>query len=125
MSQQYQIQNYILGKPEFFDTEELALTRIQELETEVMALNAGRFNVIQIMDSHNGTMWLVPSENSPEDGTYMVFNSVSGTHEKITGRTLAYARNQQLKDEFLSELRQVPELYVPPVQPITTGTQTL
>jgi hypothetical protein len=125
MEQQYQIQNYILGKPEFFDTEELALARIQELETEIMALNAGRFNVIQITDSHNGTMWAVPSENSPEDGTYMVFNSNFGTHEKIVGRTAAYNRNQQLKDEFLAELAQVPEIYIPPVQPITTGTQTL
>jgi hypothetical protein len=125
MSQQYQIQNYILGKPEFFDTIDLANERIKELESEVLVLNAARFNVVQIMDSHDGTMWIVPSENSPEDGTYMVFNSNFGTHEKIVGRTAAYNRNQQLKDEFLAELAQVPEIYIPPVQPSTTGTQTL
>ena len=125
MAQQYQIQNYILGQPEIFDDITLAMARIKELEAEVMKLNAGRFNVIQILESANGTMLVPPSENSQEDGTYMVFNSNFGTHETIKGREAAFARNQALKDAFLAELAQNVELYVPPAQPATTGTQTL
>lgn len=125
MAQQYQIQNYILGIPEIFDDITLAMARIKKLEAEVMELNAGRFNVVQILESANGTMWVKPSENSQEDGTYMVFNSNFGTHETIKGREAAFARNQALKDAFLAELAQNVELYVPPAQPKTNGTQTL
>jgi len=125
MAQQYTIQNYINGKAEILDTLELANARIVEIEAEVLAANIGRFNVIQTIDSANGTMWVTPSDNSQEDGTYMVFNSNFGTHENIKGRTVAFARNQELKDAFVAELFQTPQEYVAPVQPTTKGTQTL
>jgi len=125
MTQQYTVQNYINGKAEIFDTLDLANARIAEIEAEVMAANVGRFNIIQTIESAKGTMWVTPSDNSQEDGTYMVFNSNFGTHENIKGRTAAFARNQELKDAFVAELAQTPQVYVPPVQPISKGTQTL
>jgi hypothetical protein len=124
MAQQYKVQNYITGQEEYFNTIDLATTRITEIETQVMIDQASRFNIIQIIDSAKGTMWVVPSDNSQEDGTYMVFNSNFGTHENIVGRTAAFARNQELKDAFLAELTQTPTL-VDIVQPISKGTQTL
>lgn len=125
MAKQYKIQNYIIGQAEYFDTIELANTRIKELEDEALKLNAGRFNVIQISESANGTLWIAPSENSQEDANYMVFNSNFGTHENIKGRTEAYARHQELIDEFVATLKQEPELEEAPVQPVSTGTQEL
>jgi len=125
MEQTYKIQNYIIGKEEFFNTVDLANARIKELEDEIMKLNAGRFNIIEISESPNGTLWMAPSENSPEDSTYMVFNSNFGTHENIKGRTAAYARHQELIDEFVATLKQEPQLVDQTVQPATTGTQTL
>lgn len=125
MAQQYTVQNYINGKAEILDTLELANARIAEIETEVMEANEGRFNIIQTLESAKGTMWIKPSDNSQEDGTYMVFNSNFGTHENIKGRTAAYARNQELKDAFLAELAQTPQEYVALVQPVSKGTQTL
>jgi len=125
MAQQYQIQNYIIGKEEYFDTKKAALARIKELEAEILALNASRFNVIQVLESAQGTLWATPSEDSQSDGTYMVFNSNFGTHESIKGRAAAFARDQELKDAFLAELAQEPVLADPPTQPISIGTQTL
>lgn len=125
MAKQYRIQNYIIGDAEFYDTEKEALARIKEIESELMALNVGRFNVIQISESAKGTLWIAPSENSQEDGDYMVFNSNFGTHEKIKGRTAAFARNQELKDAFMAEFVQEPVLAEKPAQPISIGTQEL
>lgn len=125
MAQQYTVQNYINGKAEILDTLELANVRIAEIEAEVMVANEGRFNIIQTLESAKGTMWVTPSDNSQEDGTYMVFNSNFGKHETIKGRTAAFARDKELRDEFLAELAQTPQVYVAPVQPVSEGTQTL
>jgi hypothetical protein len=125
MANQYKIQNYINGKPELFNSEEEANVRIKELEDELLALNVTRFSVLLSIKSASGVLVIAPSDNSQEDADYMVFNHHIGQYEDIKGRTAAYARNQELKDEFLAELAQVPELYIAPVQPTTTGTQEL
>jgi len=125
MENKYRIQNQLLGKSEYFDTKDEANTRIKELQDEILTKHAGRFSIIQTVQSANGTMWIAPSENSEEDGDYMVFLSSTGQYEKVKGRTAAYARNQELKDEFLAELAQEPEFVEPPVQPITKGLQEL
>lgn len=125
MAKQYRIQNYIVGKAEYFDTKAEANVRIQELQDEILTKQASRFSVIQTVESAQGMMWIAPSENSQEDGDYMVFLSKTGKYEKVKGRTAAYARNQELKDEFLAELAQTPTLEDEPVQPVTKGLQEL
>jgi len=125
MAKQYQIQNYIKGDAEFFDTKAEASARIKELETQILTEQASRFSIIQTVQTANGMLWIAPSENSEEDGDYMVFVSETGQYEKVKGRTAAYARNQELKDAFLAELAQEPKLAEAPVQPITKGTQEL
>jgi hypothetical protein len=125
MAKQYQIQNYIKGDAEFFNTKAEASARIKELETQILTEQASRFSVIQTIQSAHGMLWIAPSENSEEDGDYMVFVSGTGQYEKVKGRTAAYARNQELKDAFLAELAQEPKLAEAPVQPKTTGTQEL
>ena len=125
MAKQYKVQNYIIGKPEYFDTQEDASARIKELVDEILIKQAGRFSIIQTVTSANGMMWIAPSENSEEDGDYMVFISETGQYEKVKGRTAAYARNQELKDAFIAKLAQEPELVEPPVQPVSTCTQEL
>jgi hypothetical protein len=125
MANQYQIQNYISGNPEFFDTEAEANARIKSLETQILTEQANRFSVIQTIESANGMLWIAPSENSAEDGDYMVFLSNTGRYEKVKGRTAAFARNQELIDAFLAELAQEPVIAEAPVQPTTTGTQEL
>ena len=125
MSKQYRIQNYILGKSEYFDTNDEAIFRIKELENEILINQSSRFSIIQTIENSNGVMWIAPSDNSEEDGDYMVFISKTGKYEKIKGRTAAYARNQELKDEFLTELAQTPEFIEEPIQPSTAGTQEL
>jgi len=125
MAKQYQIQNYIKGDAEFFDTKAEASARIKELETQILTEQASRFSIIQTVQTANGMLWIAPSENSEEDGDYMVFISGTGQYEKVKGRTAAFARNQELKDAFLAELAQEPKLAEAPVQPKTTGTQEL
>jgi hypothetical protein len=125
MAKQYQIQNYIKGEAEFFDTKAEASARIKELETQILTEQASRFSIIQTVQTSNGMLWIAPSESSEEDGDYMVFVSERGQYEKVKGRTAAFARNQELKDAFLAELAQEPKLAEAPVQPVTTGTQEL
>lgn len=125
MAKQYQIQNYIKGDAEFFDTKAEANARIKELETQILTEQASRFSIIQTIQTANGMLWIAPSENSEEDGDYLVFVSVAGQYEKVKGRTAAFAKNQELKDAFLAELAQEPELAEAPAQPKTTGTQEL
>jgi hypothetical protein len=125
MENKYRIQNHLIGKSEYFDTKDEANTRIKELQDEILVKQAGRFSIIQTVQTANGMMWIAPSENSEEDGDYMVFLSSTGQYEKVKGRTAAYARNQELKDEFLAELAQEPEFVEPPVQPLTKGLQEL
>jgi hypothetical protein len=125
MAKQYQVQNYLNGKPEIFDSEEAANVRIKEIEAELMAKHERSFNVILTVPTAQGMMWISPSENSEEDATYMVFVPKFGQYENVKGRTAAYARRQALIDEFLAEFTQTPQPYVAPVQPKTTGTQEL
>jgi len=125
MAKQYQVQNYINGKPEIFDSEAEANVRIKEIEAELMAKHERSFSVILTVPTAQGMMWIAPSENSEEDATYMVFVPKFGQYENVKGRTAAYARRQALIDEFLAEFTQTPQLYVAPVQPKTTGTQEL
>jgi hypothetical protein len=125
MINKYRIQNYIEGKREYFDTEAEANARIKELEAQTLIDQAGRFSIIQSVESAYGVTLIDPSENSQEDGDYMVFNSNIGQYENIKGRTAAYARNQELKDAFIAELAQKPVFVEPPVQPLTKGLQEL
>jgi hypothetical protein len=125
MAKQYQVQNYINGKPELFDSEEEANVRIKEIEAELMSKHERSFSVILTVPTAQGVMWISPSENSEEDATYMVFVPKFGQYENVKGRTAAYARRQVLIDEFLADFVQTPQLYVAPVQPKTTGTQEL
>jgi hypothetical protein len=125
MAKQYQVQNYISGKPELFDSEKEANVRIKEIEAELMAKHEHSFSIILTVQTAQGVMWIAPSENSEEDATYMVFVPKFGQYENVKGRTAAYARRQELIDEFLADFVQTPQLYVAPVQPITKGTQEL
>ena len=125
MAKQYQVQNYINGKPELFDSEAEANVRIKEIEAELMAKHERSFSVILTVPTAQGVMWISPSENSEEDATYMVFVPKFGQYENVKGRTAAYARRQELIDEFLADFVQTPQLYVAPVQPTTKGTQEL
>jgi hypothetical protein len=125
MAKQYQVQNYINGKPELFDSEKEANVRIKEIEAELMANHERSFSVILTVPTAQGMMWIAPSENSEEDATYMVFVPKFGQYENVKGRTAAYARRQELIDEFLADFVQTPQLYVAPKQPKTTGTQEL
>jgi hypothetical protein len=125
MAKQYRIQNYIEGNAEYFDTKTEANARIKELETQILTEQANRFSVIQTVQTANGMLWIAPSENSDENGDYMVFVSATGQYENVKGRTAAFARNQALKDEFLAELAQEPVIEEAPVQPVSTGTQEL
>jgi hypothetical protein len=125
MAQQYRIVNFITGLFEYFDLEKDATDRIKVLESEVMTLQAGRFNITYIEKLPLGENWGALTEESPEDGIYRVFISETGLHEEYQKKSEALAKNQELKDAFLASLAQTPVLADPLKQPSSTGTQTL
>ena len=125
MAQQYKIINFITGMPEYFDLEVDAINRISALESEIMVKHAGRFSIAQLIDVNSSEQWESVTNESPENGTYVVYIGATATYERFTSKTEALAKNQALKDEFLATLKQTPVLATAPVQPSTTGTQTL
>ena len=125
MAQQYKLQNLITGMPEYFDLEADAITRITELESEIMTLQAGRFSIIHIINLNPGEEWASVNDDSPENGVYAVYIGATASYERFTSKSEALAKNQSLKDAFLTSLAQTPSLASAPVQPISTGTQTL
>ena len=123
MEQQYKIQNFITGAPEFFLVEADAIARADELTAYIMELQAARFNIIYVEKLAQGENWTAVTDESPEDGTYKVFISETGLHETYTSKSEALVKNQELKDAFKASTAQTPVLA--DYQPVTTGTQKL
>lgn len=101
----YKIINPIQGGFELFDTQEEAENRINPLKQKIISEESYRFSVAKIVVNGNDTTWMSADlENDSEEGTYQVFNHLTGLHEEVQTLTAAKARYQELKDEFFVPL---------------------
>lgn len=125
----YQILNHVDGCYEYVEGTELeAATRAAELKALYMEREAYRFTVSYEAVDGNNTTWRAADANTdPADGVFNVFNHKSGQYEKIVGRDEAFARLDEIKNEFIQEFQigHYEQVESKPVQPISRGTQDL
>jgi len=103
----FQINNHIEAKREYLEgTEQEAATRAAELKALYMAQEAYRFTVSYEEVNGSDVTWRAADANTdPADGVFNVFNHKSGQYEKITGRDAAFARLEEIKNEFIQEFQ--------------------
>jgi hypothetical protein len=119
--------NPLTGERFKFEDEALANAKAAEIRADVMVREDYRFTVAKEVVNGNNTIWInADLDNDPEDGTYNVFNTFTGLHEKIVSLSAAIARRDEIKVQFADSLNIVPVIETPLlVQPISQGAQTL
>ena len=125
----YRILNHVDGCYEYVEgNEPEAATRAAELKELYMAQEAFRFTVSYEEVNGNNTTWKAADANTdPADGGFNVFNHKSGQYEKITGRDAAFARLEEIKNEFIQEFHigQYEQVESIPTPIISRGAQDL
>lgn len=101
----YRFSNPITNSFESFDTIEEAEARLVVVKSDYIQQEAYRFPVAKEVVSGNDTTWMAADfETDAEDYVYQVFNHNTGLHEAVPSLSQAKARNQELKDHFLSQV---------------------
>jgi hypothetical protein len=73
-----------------------------------------RFTVTRIIvEGDNVTYASSDLEQDPDNGQYQVFNTITNEHEEFVSKIAAWARLQEIRDEFLSQYFAVPWKEVP------------
>lgn len=98
----FRVNNLVAGKVEIFDTEQEAVTKNQEVIDEFLARESYRFTIAkEVVDGDNTTWMNADLTNDQEDAVYHVFNTLTGTHEQVSGLLAAKARQDEIKQAFL------------------------
>lgn len=100
---------------------EEANAKLVEMQNKYLEHESYRFTIAkEVVDGRN-TVWTAADlVNDAEEGTYHVFNTITGLHEQVSGLTNAKARKEAIKVEFitfvgLNKVVEIPEL--PPKRP--------
>ncbi|MDE2057195.1 MAG: hypothetical protein KGI88_08235 [Betaproteobacteria bacterium] len=98
----------------------------------VLQQEANRFQIhYVVLDNNNYEKWdTTDISNTPENGIYKVFNTLTGVYNEYSTKTEAIAADQKIKQDYLASLfmdsvKVIPEMIAIPKQPKSTGTQTL
>jgi hypothetical protein len=84
-----------------FELESDAQSALVEAQNSLLAHENYRFSVSIVLVDGLNTTWKAVEETDFEVGDYQVFNHVTGGYEPFTTKTEAYARVEELKQEFL------------------------
>lgn len=86
-------------------SEQDAQQKVNELKQSYFEQEKERFTISKETVVGTDTTWSVIDEaNDPEDYLYQVFNTFTGTYEKVTTKTAALARREELKQQLTTEL---------------------
>ena len=121
------VHNPFTGERFEFEDEGLANAKVDEVRADAMVREDYRFTVAnEVVDGNNTTWTNANLDSDPEEGTYHVFNTFTGQHEKVETLTAAKVRRNELKAEFSNSLNVGPVVETTPIQqPISQGAQTL
>ena len=97
----YQVNDRVNG-PRVYETEAEAQTALPVAQAAFLDQESYRFSVVFVEVNGNDTTWRNAVDSDPDSGDYQVFNHNTGQHEGFSSKTLAYARLQELKTEFLA-----------------------
>jgi len=95
------IMKYMYGN-KIFDTLEEAEAYANPLIAQYLAETADRFSIVKELIDGSDTTWVAADlTTDPEDSAYLVFNTVTGRHEKVNSKTEATAKLEEIKNSFL------------------------
>lgn len=95
------VNDLITGKFKVFDTELEATQNLQEVKAAYLERESYRFTIArEVIDGNNTTWMSADLENDPADGSYHVFNTLTGEHEPVSGLQNAIERREEIKAEF-------------------------
>ncbi len=97
----YQVNDRVNG-PRVYETEAEAQAALPVAQAAFLDQESYRFSVVFVEVNGNDTTWRNAVDSDPDSGDYQVFNHSTGQHEGFSSTTLAYARLQELKTEFLA-----------------------
>jgi hypothetical protein len=118
----YQIRNIFTDKLEYYVADEAtvianphlicvvgseqdAQQKVSELKQNYLEQEKERFAVSKETVVGTDTTWSVMDEvNDPEEYLYQVFNTFTGMYEKVTTKTAALTRKEELKQQLITEL---------------------
>lgn len=122
----YQVNDRV-DAPQIYDTEAEAQAALPAAQAKFMAREGYRFSVVFVQVEGNDTVWRNAMDDDPEDGDYRVFVHTTGQYELHSNKTMAYARMQELKTEFLAlvKLDKVYEYALTPAPGSTMPTTIL
>lgn len=86
-----------------FNTHEEAETYAAPIINQYLVDEAHRFSVVKEVVNGGDVVW-TPADltTDSEELTYLVFNTVTGRHEKVDSKTAAVAKLEEVKLGFLS-----------------------
>lgn len=96
----YQVNDRVDG-PKVYDTEAEAQAALPAAQAKFLDREGYRFSVAFVEVDGSNTVWRNATDADPEDGDYRVFVHTTGQYESYDKKTLAHARMQELKDQFL------------------------
>ena len=104
--------------------------KLATLQASVLAYEAVRFSMCATFVNGNDSVWREVVSTDPEDTVCQVFNTFTGQYTSYPNQTEAKAANAALQAQFLDSIglgavTSPSALPVPPVQPKSTGTQTV
>jgi len=100
----YQYANPFVGGFVYADSRADAEYQLRLVQEQFLTQEAGRFTVAQEISVDDGVSWVnVDLSSADEDGVYQVFNTLTGKHTKVKGRTAAIEKQREFKQAFLND----------------------
>ncbi len=100
----YQVNDRVNG-PRVYETEAEAQAALPAAQTAFLAQESHRFSLVYVEVNGNNTVWRNALDADPEDGNYQVFNHNTGQHEAFDNKADACARMQELKTQFIADVK--------------------
>jgi hypothetical protein len=126
--------NKFYVEPEYFDeatnpnAKAEAEALLAQVRVEVLEKEAVRFSICAEFVVGSDTTWRAIQDTDPEDTSCLVLDTSTGTYTKVNNKTEAYALNEQIKQNFLSEcmldtLVEITDMSMEPVNNVIPVTE--
>jgi hypothetical protein len=136
----YKINNIFTTIPEYYVADEATVTanphlvcvvgseqnaqqRANELKQTYFEQEKERFSINKETVVGTNTTWSAIDEiNDPENHVYHVFNAYTGNYEKVTTKTAALNRMEELKNQYIDEIKSMFEVTALTNMPVARST---
>lgn len=128
----YYYRNFIKGEPCYANSREEAEQELSIVREQYLEQIKDRFTTTkETVDEEGHVTWIgVDLDNSEEEGTYNVFNTLDGTHNKVEGKAAALSLRSEfyrllLENYGLFEITECEEIPVNPLDKMVESPETI